>query len=225
MGVVISWEVFFPTRARDAIDNGGEVLLNPTNGSSYWLTIVQSQQVASSRLRAIETGRWTLQAAPTGFSAIVTPDGEVTQRTGISEQAVLEQTIQKRQGQTISTIVGPWPTLAWAVLSHRRRLVPPAPPPRRRGRPATRGRPPFLRRFPGPRAGFLRKIEGAGDVDGFEEAAVVGHEEQRALEGGEGLLELLDGLEVEVVGRLVEHQAVDALGHEHGQQGPGALAG
>ncbi|MGZ4682788.1 MAG: apolipoprotein N-acyltransferase [Acidimicrobiales bacterium] len=117
MGVVISWEVFFPSRARDAIGNGGEVLLNPTNGSSYWLTIVQSQQIASSRLRSIETGRWTLQAAPTGFSAIVTPDGEVTQRTSISEQAVLQQTIQKREGQTISTVVGPWPTLAWAVLS------------------------------------------------------------------------------------------------------------
>jgi apolipoprotein N-acyltransferase len=117
MGVVISWEVFFPTRARDAISNGGEVLLNPTNGSSYWLTIVQSQQVASSRLRAIETGRWTLQAAPTGFSAIVTPDGKVTQQTGISEQAVLQQTIQNRQGQTISTIVGPWPMLAWALVS------------------------------------------------------------------------------------------------------------
>ncbi len=117
MGVVISWEVFFSTRARDAIGNGGEVLLNPTNGSSYWLRIVQSQQVASSRLRAIETGRWTLQAAPTGFSAIVTPDGDVTQRTKISEQAVLEQTIQKRQGQTISTIVGPWPMLAWALVS------------------------------------------------------------------------------------------------------------
>jgi apolipoprotein N-acyltransferase len=116
MGVVISWEVFFSTRARDAIGNGGEVLLNPTNGSSYWLTIVQSQQVASSRLRAIETGRWTLQAAPTGFSAIVTPDGEVTQRTGISERAILEQTIQKRQGDTISTIVGPWPMLGLSLV-------------------------------------------------------------------------------------------------------------
>jgi len=116
MGTVISWEVFFATRARNAIDHGGEVLLNPTNGSSYWLTIVQSQQVASSQLRAIETGRWTLQAAPTGFSAIVTPDGHVVQRTGISERAVLQQTIQKRQGQTISTIVGPWPMLALSVL-------------------------------------------------------------------------------------------------------------
>ena len=53
VGVVISWEVFFENRARSAIGDGdGRLLLNPTNGSSYWLTVVQSQQVASSRLRA-----------------------------------------------------------------------------------------------------------------------------------------------------------------------------
>ena len=117
LGTVISWEVFFDGRARDAISHGGEVLLNPTNGSSYWLTIVQSQQVASSRLRAIETGRWTLQAAPTGFSAIVTPEGRVTQRTGVSEQAVLSQTITERHGQTLATIVGPWPVLGLSLLA------------------------------------------------------------------------------------------------------------
>ena len=74
-GVAISWEVFFTQRVREGVQEGGEVVLNPTNGSSYWLTQVQSQQVASSQLRAIETGRWVLQAAPTGFSAVVDPDG------------------------------------------------------------------------------------------------------------------------------------------------------
>jgi apolipoprotein N-acyltransferase len=117
LGVVISWEVFFPDRARDAISHGGEVLLNPTNGSSYWLDILQSQQVASSQLRAIETGRWTLQAAPTGFSAIVTPGGTVTQRTGTSQARVLTQTIEQRQGQTWSTDVGPWLVLVLSLLA------------------------------------------------------------------------------------------------------------
>lgn len=115
MGVVISWEVFFERRARDAISHGGEVLMNPTNGSSYWLTIVQSQQVASSRLRALETGRWVLQAAPTGFSAIVTPSGTVQQRSGIGEATVLQQPIQRRAGLTWSVRFGPWPALAVAV--------------------------------------------------------------------------------------------------------------
>ena len=115
LGISISWEVFFDYRARDAINNGGEVLLNPTNGSSYWLTIVQSQQVASSRLRALETDRWVLQAAPTGFSAIVGPDGAVEQRTGVSEQAVLRQTIERRTGRTPAVVFGPWPMIAAIV--------------------------------------------------------------------------------------------------------------
>ncbi|MCP3855488.1 MAG: apolipoprotein N-acyltransferase [Actinomycetia bacterium] len=126
MGVSISWEIFFAHRARDAVGNGGEVLLNPTNGSSYWLTQVQSQQVASSQLRALETGRWVLQAAPTGFSAIVSPDGEVIERTGISEAKVLYATIERRSGLTLANRVGVWPVVLLAALGLvlANRLVP-----------------------------------------------------------------------------------------------------
>jgi apolipoprotein N-acyltransferase len=117
MGIVISWEVFFDHRARDAIGNGGRVLLNPTNGSSYWLTIVQSQQIASSKLRALETDRYVLQAAPTGFTAIVEPDGDVVDRTGVSEQAVIQHTIELREGNTLAVRLGSWPILLLAVLA------------------------------------------------------------------------------------------------------------
>jgi apolipoprotein N-acyltransferase len=117
LGVVISWEVFFANRARDAIGNGGSVLLNPTNGSSYWLTQVQTQQVASSKLRAVETGRWVLQAAPTGFSALVTPEGEVVERSRISEQRVIQGTIQERRGDTVATMVGPFPLIALSLAA------------------------------------------------------------------------------------------------------------
>ena len=117
LGVLISWEIFFEDRARDAIGNGGAVLLNPTNGSSYWLTIVQTQQIASSQLRAIETGRWVVQAAPTGFSAFVSPDGDVLARTGVSERAVLVADIAAREGSTWALRVGPWPLLALAAAA------------------------------------------------------------------------------------------------------------
>jgi len=116
VGVSISWEIFFESRGRAAIRDGGEVLINPTNGSSYWLTILQSQQVASSQLRARETGRWVLQAAPTGFSAIVSPDGEVIERTDVSEQRVMYHTIERREGLTLATRFGPYPMLTLAVL-------------------------------------------------------------------------------------------------------------
>lgn len=117
MGISISWEVFFEDRARDAIGNGGEILINPTNGSSYWLTILQTQQVASSRLRAMETGRWVLQAAPTGFSAVIDPDGNLLDRTAVSEAAVLQETVELRSGKTIATRVGRWPMLVISLLA------------------------------------------------------------------------------------------------------------
>jgi apolipoprotein N-acyltransferase len=115
LGVAISWEVFFGERARDAIGNGGEILLNPTNGASYEGTLVQTQQVASSRMRAIETGRWVLQAAPTGFSAVVAPDGEVRQRTGVSERRILYDTVGLRRGETLYMRLGDLPALAYAL--------------------------------------------------------------------------------------------------------------
>jgi len=117
VGVAISWEVFFTGRARDGITNGGQVLINPTNGSSYWLTQVQSQQVASSQLRAIETGRWVVQASPTGFSAIVDSNGTVIERTNLGEQRVLAHTVDRRTGTTVATWLGPMPVALLAAAA------------------------------------------------------------------------------------------------------------
>ena len=129
--VSISWEIFHDDRAHDGMRNGGEILLNPTNGASYWLTILQTQQVASSQLRAMETGRYVLQAAPTGFSAIVEPDGTVIDRSGVSEAKVIQGTVELRTGNTWSTALGPWPALVAAVAAiatswRRSRGLPPA---------------------------------------------------------------------------------------------------
>lgn len=134
LAVVISWEVFFGSRARDGVRHGGELLLNPTNGSSYTGTILQTQQVASSRLRAVETGRWVVQAAPTGFSAFVSPGGEVIDRTAVSEQRVIEHTVALRSGRTWYVTLGNGPflvalllALGATVVASRRVTTPAAP--------------------------------------------------------------------------------------------------
>lgn len=133
VGVMISWEVFFADRARDANSNGAGVLINPTNGASYTGTILQTQQVASSRLRAVENGRWVVQVSPTGFSAFVSPDGSVFDRTDVSEQRVIVRDIALRDGTTWYRALGDWPwRLAVAALfaiawwRTRRNVTPPA---------------------------------------------------------------------------------------------------
>lgn len=116
LAVVISWEVFFGGRAREGVREGGLAILNPTNGASYTGTIVQTQQVASSRLRSIENGRWTVQAAPTGFTAIVDADGTVLERSAISERTILFADVELRDGFTWYTNVGDAPVIL-AVLA------------------------------------------------------------------------------------------------------------
>lgn len=113
LGVMISWEVFFGERGRAADE--GAILLNPTNGASYTGTILQTQQVASSKLRAVETGRWVVQVSPTGFSAFVSPDGEVLQRTGVSERAVITMDVPLREGTTWYSAIGDWPWILMVV--------------------------------------------------------------------------------------------------------------
>jgi apolipoprotein N-acyltransferase len=116
LGVVISWEIFFGGRARDAIGHGGLVLLNPTNGASYRGTILQTQQVASSRLRAVETDRWVAQVSPTGFTAVITPGGHVVARSKVSEQRVIVATVGLRAGCTWYLQLGDKPVFALALV-------------------------------------------------------------------------------------------------------------
>jgi apolipoprotein N-acyltransferase len=117
IAVVISWEVFFAGRANEGVERGATLLVNPTNGSSYTGTILQTQQIASSRLRALETGRWLVQVSPTGFSAFVSPSGQVFDRTGVSEQHVITREVQLRSGRTIYSYLGDMPFVLILIAS------------------------------------------------------------------------------------------------------------
>ena len=128
VAVVISWEAFFAGRANSGVEAGGEVLLNPTNGSSYTGTVLQTQQLATNSLRARETGRWTLQAATTGFSAVISPNGEITDRLNIGDAKTLIVDVPLHSGRTIYSRIGDAPIIvalliALIAIQARRRKV------------------------------------------------------------------------------------------------------
>ncbi len=115
VGIAISWEGFFEHRSRHAVREGAQLLANPTNGSSFWLTQVQTQQVASNQLRAIENDRWVTQVAPTGLSAVIDPQGNLLQRTNVGERKTLIATVEMRDGRTLSSRVGWWPVVLYGL--------------------------------------------------------------------------------------------------------------
>ena len=116
LGVAISWEIFFGDRVRDGVLEGGSVIINPTNGASYTWTVLQTQQIASSRLRAVEAGRWVVQAAPTGFSAVIDPEGQVLERSDVSERRVIVAEVRQRDGLTWYSRLGDRPVVVLLMI-------------------------------------------------------------------------------------------------------------
>ena len=116
LGVLISYEVFFARRARSALQRDAALLLVPTNATSYSTTQMPALEVGAARLRAVETGRDLLQAAPTGFSAFIDHRGDVRTHTHLGERDVLTVTMQRRAGRTLYTRVGDRPIVLAALL-------------------------------------------------------------------------------------------------------------
>ncbi len=62
-------------------------------------------------------------------------------------------------------------------------------------------------------------------ADGVQHAAVVGDQQQGAVVGLQRLLQLLNGGQVQVVGRFIQDQQVDPAGLQQRHPGAGALTG
>ena len=65
-----------------------------------------------SQLRAVETGRWVVQAAISGHSAVVDTRGRVVAETGLFTTAILERTIPSSNARTVYVRFGDW--FPWA---------------------------------------------------------------------------------------------------------------
>ena len=69
-----------------------------------------------SRVRAVEHGRAVVVAATSGVSAMVQPDGSVTQRTGMFVPAALVERLPLRGQTTLATRLGAWPEWVMSAL-------------------------------------------------------------------------------------------------------------
>nr|WP_316521585.1 apolipoprotein N-acyltransferase [Kitasatospora sp. K002] len=115
IGDVICFEVAYDEIVRDTVDSGARVLVVQTNNATYAKTGQPEQQLAMSRLRAVEHGRAVLIAATSGISAVIAPDGSVQQRTEELTAAELSATVPLRDGTTVADRVGAAPEWTLAL--------------------------------------------------------------------------------------------------------------
>lgn len=116
LGDVICFEVAYDGIVRDTVNAGARAIVVQTNNATYGRTGQPEQQLAMSRLRAIEHGRAVVTAATSGISAIVGPDGKIEQRSREFTQQVLNADIPLRDGKTVADRVGAAPEWTLAMV-------------------------------------------------------------------------------------------------------------
>ena len=92
------------------------LLLNISNLAWYGDSLAQPQHLQIARVRALETGRPMLRSTNTGMTALVQPDGRVTDVLPAFERGVLRVEVQGYQGLTPYARWGDRLALAVAVL-------------------------------------------------------------------------------------------------------------
>ncbi|HEV3131663.1 MAG TPA: apolipoprotein N-acyltransferase [Acidimicrobiales bacterium] len=117
LGTLISYEVFYADRGRASVRNGAQLLIVPTNTSSYATAQVPTQEIAASKVQAVQQGRDLLQAAPTGYSAAITNRGTLLQRSVLGRQQVILAALSRRSGWTLYVRYGDTPPLGLAVAA------------------------------------------------------------------------------------------------------------
>ncbi len=117
LGLLVSFEVFYAGRSHSSVRAGAELLAVPTNTSSYSTSQVPAQEISAAVVQAVETGRDLVQAAPTGYSAVVTDRGVVVVRSSLGGRQVLVATAALRRGMTPYDHWGDLPVLILSAVA------------------------------------------------------------------------------------------------------------
>jgi apolipoprotein N-acyltransferase len=101
IGTIICWESAYAEDPRTLAREGAQIIVVATNNASFGEGPASRQHLASSQLRAVEEGRTLVQAAVSGSSAIIGPDGVARQETGLYQQTTIRAAVAPRSGLTL----------------------------------------------------------------------------------------------------------------------------
>lgn len=108
LGLAVCFEVAVDRALRDVVIGGAELLVVPTSNAWFGRGDQSVQHLAISRVRAVEYGRSVAHVSNVGVSALIAPDGTVTERTAAFTEATLLARLSLRTEATLAVSTGPW---------------------------------------------------------------------------------------------------------------------
>lgn len=136
VGVGTCWEVTFDRALRQSVNNGAQLLVVPANNATFG-QMMSEQQLAFSKVRAMELDRYVVVASTTGVSAVIAPDGRELTRTGYFTPAYIDASVHLETDRTpaarygalvqwLLIAVGAGALLAALVRRRRSHALPPS---------------------------------------------------------------------------------------------------
>lgn len=113
----ICFESIFPQIGRAFVRHGAQALLIITNDAWFKGSPALEQHFAKAVFRAVETGRFTVQAANGGISGIIDPQGRVLTQTRSRKELVLQGQIALQDSMTLYAQLGDWFVYLIGLLS------------------------------------------------------------------------------------------------------------
>ncbi|MFJ3821156.1 apolipoprotein N-acyltransferase [Streptomyces nodosus] len=117
VGLVTCYEAAFDWAVRSTVTDGAQLLSVPSNNATFDRSEMTYQQLAMSRVRAVEHSRTVTVPVTSGVSAVILPDGTITQRTGMFVAASLVQKVPLRSSETPATRLGTLPELLLVLVA------------------------------------------------------------------------------------------------------------
>ncbi|MFI2642339.1 apolipoprotein N-acyltransferase [Streptomyces sp. NPDC018610] len=117
VGLATCYEAAFDWAVRDTVTHGAQMISVPSNNAAFDRSEMTYQQLAMSRIRAVEHSRAVTVPVTSGVSAIIMPDGRISQKTGMFVPAHLVQKVPLRSSETPATELGVLPEIALVLLA------------------------------------------------------------------------------------------------------------
>ncbi len=115
-GTPICFENAFPGIERTMAREGAQFFVVPVNNASYGFTAAAEQHLEMSRMRAVETGRWVVDAAVSGISAFIGTDGQVVNNTQLFVPGILRGQVVPSTAWTLYVRYGDWFPVVCVVI-------------------------------------------------------------------------------------------------------------
>ncbi|MFF1649538.1 apolipoprotein N-acyltransferase [Streptomyces sp. NPDC058240] len=117
VGLVTCYEAAFDDAVRDTVMHGGQLIAVPSNNATFGRSEMTYQQLAMSRVRAVEHSRSVVVPVTSGVSAVIRPDGTVVRKTKLFTPDALVDEVPLRSSLTPATRMGTLPEGVLALIA------------------------------------------------------------------------------------------------------------